>query len=413
MGFKGRFGVRIVKIICLSIVLVSGLLFQNDLLAHGSNESCEVNYLPRYEAFLGALVEEFEKELQRLDISAEILAQSISHGSIIQNALQTYHTKSADLKIEKKFTPVNRSWFGRQIKSFLYTGSSVAEQTARFGVLFGLAWAGFEFIEHSIIHLPVGFGPLCAVFPAVWTATVMPLIEPISHLKLSIEDRTYLSRLKTGWRSHFTSRRIRSNLEKAELRGLLIRRSDQIKHSQVDDPIHHVLMATKLWKQSLMFFIGEKIPAHDSVVSKISESLKLNRAPELSDVIEFDLLMQIPVQIFEEITEFMYFQNKLNFFELSSLKFKMGRLSRNTNHFIRTLSYLSHLSNIKEGGRHAEAVVELFSEYISIISWMKMNSSFNKTQRKEFSELILDFQRKVRGFEMGCEMRLVSFATNG
>lgn len=344
---------------------------------------------------------DFEFTLQNLEIPSNLTPS-------VQRALRRYEAEAHQVPDIFSFQDTHKTFLKKVWLSFIEAIASGVEGGARYGIAFGIGYALWELAEHLILKgIPVGSGPLCTVFPLIWSSLVIPLTEPFKFLTHN-PDRESLS---TSLQHSLKDFRLRRKWQRARKTLLLhenirIRKSDDEK-SQNAAKLHEALLkGGALWHESLLYFYGERLGLPSQVSKKplihsLIQRLRNQGRLDPQEIIQVENLISEPIEILSRMSRELYEVNQTGFWAYMKMQQELGWMKKMAERLSLALFRLSLQSEIRLAEAHANELNAIWHQAFEL-----MNSfSFQTEDRAPFRQLLRNLHQRIHRFSRGVHCR--------
>lgn len=294
---------------------------------------------------------------------------------------------------------IHRNRFQKVVLGLQMIIATGATQTAKHGVIFGIGWATFEMIEHSITpFLPPGLGFLCATFPVIWGLTLGPLVEPVGYFRANPTNANFLQRLFQSVKLPLKRIWLNRPLKGARIDSqLFLRQGDQnLGYQKVGLTS---LGASPLWFETLArtTTLGMSLPSQTSSAFTLGNALENLQANQFSEADAFHVgtLLQLPLLPLVAQINALYQNKEMSFWEFAKAKYRIGQIERLASRIFRIAHQIAQSKEQPLGEHHRPVLEHILNQYLNLLSEVSVQS------RPNFSPVLLETTRWIKKMERG------------
>jgi hypothetical protein len=403
------------------LIFSMGILAPRAGLAHEGCEHCTeklevANVINHYLAFYEIFLDEAERDLagaSSLFIQHDFAfanKKSLAKTrlvSAVQRALKRYQESVERQQIPETFhfESLKPRFMRKLWLSFVEAGASGIEGAARYGALFGLSYALWELTEHLILKgIPIGSGPLCAVFPLIWTSVIIPLMSPLDAFLINPDRESFAKSLRLAFKLPFVKRKLERALNAIVVEGeFRLRKKDERLKPEAGDALEDWLRSSLLWNEGLLFFQGDHLKsqtpsASESFLKSLLERLSDQTEIKPIEALQVQGVLLAPLDLLTTSYENLFSAKAIPLLAYLKARQHLGKLKKVAERLTQSFFRLAQQTSIENSAEHRKEIEGILQDYFSALRGLGRPT---ETLTPQWSASLKTLQRRVKSFSQG------------
>lgn len=282
------------------------------------------------------------------------------------------------------FDDVQRAFFSKALLGFQGITANAGAKISQYGLLFGIGWAAFELVEHSITpFLPPGLGFLCATFPVFWSISVGPFVEPIQYIRNNPNARPLPARVIRSIKLPLKAWKLGRSLHQAKLGGLKLRRRDQ---EAMSGSGARALGKTVFWPQALQSELGLQLDEEGQKykVQGLEGMLSSSLEGDASSVFALYQTLSLPIRIQHDQhdqLDRLFATKAFSYAQYLRLKFTLGKIENLLENIYRSLLILAEERKTSNQEPHERELSSLLADYLALLGAFQVREESRQSAR--------------------------------